>query len=173
MNADGTGVRRVTSDLAFNRDPEWMPAGDSLVFTRQQEGPAAIYRVWIGDRRLERLSQTGDRAMMPAVSPDGSHVAYTVGTPDGFQIFVLSLESRHERQITRVADGAIRPSWSRDGRYIFYTHLRHGPSQNGRVSLDDGSIESVASMPAHWVQDARSAPAGEWMAVALSPIRTR
>jgi TolB protein len=169
MSADGSDVRRVTMDMAWDRDPEWMPDGVSLVFTREENGPSAIYRVWPADGRVERVSRTDDRALMPAVSPDGKRVAYTVGTVDGFQIVVTDLRSGVERQITRVPEGAIRPSWSPDGQQLFFTRLGLGPSYVETASSEIEGSRPVVSDPAHRLDDARVANDARWMVLALRP----
>jgi len=60
----------------------------------------------------------------PAVSPDGSQIAYASPVEDGFEIFLMDIASENERQIT--SDGVVNwaPSWSPDGTRLVFTSER-------------------------------------------------
>lgn len=170
MAADGSGVIRVTDHAAPDQDPDWFPDGQSLVFTSEREGTGAIYRVWLADKRVERLSRTRDRAIMPAVSPDGRHVAYTVGTPRGFQIFVLDVQTGQERQLTRADEGACRPAWSRDGTRIAYVKLPpRAPSTLEVVAVASGEVQPLAAPAGLWSYYPTGTPADGPVAFSVSP----
>ena len=75
MDADGGNVTRLTDSAANDHDPVWMPDGKSLIFSSDRESRRDLYRLWIADKRVDRLTQhTVGRAIMPSVSPDGRFV---------------------------------------------------------------------------------------------------
>ena len=47
MNADGTGLLRVTRDLGEDRWPRWSPDGTKLIFSSNRDGKFAIYEIEI------------------------------------------------------------------------------------------------------------------------------
>jgi Tol biopolymer transport system component len=170
MHADGSGVVRVTSGRAWDQDPAWMPDGQSLVFTSEREGTGAIYRVYLADGRVERLSQTRDRAIMPAVSPDGRRVAYAVATARGFQIFVLDLASGEERQMTQVDEGACRPAWTRDGTRIAYVRMKGSePSWLDVLDVATGDVVPLVDARPLWSYYPAYSSDGRQVAFAVSP----
>jgi Tol biopolymer transport system component len=147
-----------------------MPDGQSLVFTSEREGTGAIYRVHLADGRVERLSQTRDRAIMPAVSPDGRRIAYAVATARGFQIFVLDLASGEERQMTRVDEGACRPAWSRDGSRIAYVRMKgNEPSWLEVLDVATGDVVPLVDARPMWSYYPAYSSDGRQVAFAVSP----
>ena len=60
MNADGTGVRRLTSDPGGAVMPTWSPDGKHIVFVSRRSGRSDIYVMDADGSNLRR--QTDDRA---------------------------------------------------------------------------------------------------------------
>jgi len=48
MNADGSGLVRLTRDLAEDSQPAWSPDGSKIIFSSSRNGKVAIYEVVIG-----------------------------------------------------------------------------------------------------------------------------
>lgn len=170
MNADGSDVRRLTDHAAWDQDPVWMPDSGSLVFTSERDGTGAIFRVHLQDGRVERLSRTRDRAIMPAVSPDGRHVAYAVATAHGFQITTLDMATGEERQVTHVDGGACRPAWSPDGRRIAYVRMQgEEPSWLEELDLASGTIRTLVDARPLWSYYPAYSADGTTVAFSVSP----
>jgi serine/threonine-protein kinase len=100
---------------------DW-PTEDVILF---QSYPAGTAEIWIYDFRVDSayvyLTSEG-RVLDPALSPDGSLVAYTeFGEVAG--IFVRSFPTPRQRElVVRGGDGrtVIEPRWSVDGNTIYY-----------------------------------------------------
>jgi TolB protein len=45
MNSDGSGLMRLTRDLADDQWPQWSPDGKKLMFVSNRTGKTAIYEV--------------------------------------------------------------------------------------------------------------------------------
>ena len=97
-----------------------MPDGQSVIFSSERDSRSDLYRVWLTDRRVDRLTQHFvGRAIMPSVSPDGKSVAFAAQTLQRlqfweFQIHVLDLATGKTRALDN-SGGACWPSWSPDG----------------------------------------------------------
>lgn len=174
MRADGSQVRRVTTDPGNDHDPSWMPDGQSIVFSSDRASRGDLYRVFLADGRTDRLtSNFVGRAIMPAVSPDGRRVAFAaqtlrVGAFWNFQVHLLDLATGGSEPVP-ASGGACWPSWSRDGRALFNVQLEREPSAIQRRDLATGAVSLAHANPSLWSYYPSVSPDGQWLALSLSP----
>src|SRR5437762_1089425 len=77
MNADGTGVTRLTNDNgSFDRQPAWSPACDRIAFTKDPGGNVEIYVMNADGTGATRLTNSVGYDEEPAWSPDGTRIAF-------------------------------------------------------------------------------------------------
>jgi Tol biopolymer transport system component len=174
MRADGTEVRRVTSDPGNDYDPSWLPDGQSLVFSSDRASRGDLYRVRMADGHTDRLTTNFvGRAIMPAVSPDGTRVAFAaqtlrVGAFWAFQVHLLDLASGRSEPLP-ASGGACWPAWSPDGRSLYNVQLDREPSVIQRRDLATGAVALAHANPSLWSYYPRVSPDGQWLVVSLSP----
>ncbi|MFC1552935.1 BamA/TamA family outer membrane protein, partial [Candidatus Latescibacterota bacterium] len=89
MNADGSGVERLTHGLFNDRGPDWSPDGKDVVFTSDRNGIANLYYVNIDDRTVTPLTNLLSGASSPDWSPDGTKIAFASFSEGGWDIHVL------------------------------------------------------------------------------------
>jgi TolB protein len=173
MDASGANVTRLT-DTANNHDPVWMPDGKSLLISSDRDSREDIYRVWLDDRRVERLTRhIVGRAIMPSVSADGRYVTYAAQTLQRlqfweFQIHVLDLTTGKIRALEQ-SGGTCWPSWSPDGRLIANVSLAKEPSTIQIRNADGSAAREIAVDPKRWAYYPEWSADGKWIALSVSP----
>jgi Tol biopolymer transport system component len=118
MNADGSGVRRVTPwAMKAGDHPDWSPDGKWIIFRSPEPGGLAgtdLFRVHPDGTGLQRLTNTGPNIEMlsASYSPDGKSIVYAStgrgGLPD---LFSMSRDGKAVRPITRTSVWDSGPDW--------------------------------------------------------------
>jgi Tol biopolymer transport system component/predicted Ser/Thr protein kinase len=122
IDARGGNPLQLTGDPATDTNPDWFPDGSDLVFASDRTGDVGIWKVnQMGGNPTLLLPQ----ADHPAISPDGTRVAFSRALPSGvYRIFVAPLaDPAQARQLTRTGAGTwnhSHPAWSPDSRLVCY-----------------------------------------------------
>ena len=162
INADGTGLRRLTDGM----EPAWSPDGKKVAFGRWRD-PRGLY-VIDEDGSNETLVFGWVAAKGPAWSPDGSRIAFTrwyggrdKDTEVCFWRFCWTLSADHwwKLGVVRLEDGyfhdllcyahSLSPTWSPDGSVIAYDsdfgiHLTNEEGTIGHVT-DDRTLFAIST----------------------------
>lgn len=170
MNADGSNVVRLTDHPAPEQGPAWAADGQSLFFTGTRDGRAEIYRVWLADKRVDRVTSGFDRAIMPAASPDGKYLAYAGQTIMYFQIFLMDLEKGTTQQITS-GGGACHPNFAHDSQELAFVRLDQEPSRLEAIRTSGSRV--VIADPKLWSYYPDYSSDGRYLAFSVSPEHHR
>jgi TolB protein len=174
MDANGSNVTRVTDHPANDFDPMWMPDGQSLIFSSERDSRSDLYRVWLNDRHVDRLTHHFvGRAIMPNVSPDGKSVAFAAQTLQrlqfwDFQVHVLDLATGKTRALDN-SGGACWPNWSPDGKQLANVLLAKEPSAIQIRNADGGGARELATDPKRWAYYPDWSKDGKLIALSVSP----
>lgn len=115
--------------------PAWAPDGKSVVFSGLAvSGYADLYRLWVTDGRLERLTNDRYQDSDPSVSPDGRQVVFSsdrtpFGPEGGRNLFLLDLASGSIRYLTYGDWQDDTPRWSPGSGRIWFSSSRDGTLQ--------------------------------------------
>lgn len=88
----------------------------------------------------------------PALSPDGSRIAYVVRTADREEdrnvdaLWTVGASSGEARQLTRGNADAV-PKWSPDGSRLAFLRAQDGPPQVWVLPADGGEAEQLTKLP--------------------------
>jgi hypothetical protein len=122
-------------ELVSILSPTWAPDRQSVVFSAlSMSGYSDLYRLWLADGRLERLTSDRYEDRDPSFSPDGARLVFasdrTAFGQDGARnLFVLDIASGRIDYLTYGAWRDDAPRWARESGRIFFTSDRDGTPQ--------------------------------------------
>jgi TolB protein len=116
INADGSGLRRVTSFEALRGRSDWSPDGAWMV---TYNGPAWKREVFIfrpDFTDVRQLTPAGGNSQGPGFSPDGKWVVFTAyfdhyGDDLGCEIYIIRTDGMDVRRLTDNAYCDYQPRW--------------------------------------------------------------
>jgi PKD repeat protein len=137
MNADGSGVRRVTFNEGFVGLPAWFRDGTSIAFDCEVDsGNTDICAIKTDGTSLVRLTSDPGTDSGAAVSPADGRIAFsTTRFGAGPEIAILNADGA----VSRLAASAFgwQPTWSPDGTHLAYVST--SITYTGRCYFGDGA----------------------------------
>ena len=100
-------------------------AEEQILFVSKRNGNQEIYRQPLGGRP-KRLTFEEVPDLDPALSPDGTKMAYVSTINRSFEIIVMDLKSGKRQQLTFERRSDLHPTWSPDGKRIAFASDRDG-----------------------------------------------
>src|SRR2546425_1076978 len=143
MNADGTGVTRVTNDPQVDGRPTFTADGQSIVFhSSRPAGKQEIWAVNLDGTGLTQLTRDSIN-FSPAVSPDGQTIAYVSVRDKNYDIWLMGRDGSNQRAFTRtLQQKESEPHFLRDGTLVYLVERKDGNrtvQQVVRADLTTGS----------------------------------
>lgn len=147
----GSGATSVLEDDTGPTSPSWSPDGGTIVFEtglgQEQTGSGArdVYAINVESGELTRLTDDPARDEYPALSPDGTKIAFTRQQGEVVDICLMNADGTGVTQLTSGEGIDLRPAWSPDGRNIAFERdadifvMTTGGS--GVTRLTEGSAE--------------------------------
>lgn len=145
MNADGSGLRRLTRHPGIDATPTWSPAGNQIAFTSDRSGSPQIYVIdaeGLGQpRRITTNESWADRATW-APAPY-NEIAYAGRSGPGYDIRIYDLATGEVRQITNGEGSNESPAYSPTGRHLAFTSTRSGKQQIFIIGRDGLGLRQI------------------------------
>ena len=128
MNADGSGVERLTHDpqASWGLSPAWSPDGSSIACGCGRSAEEGIFIMDLASGGMQLVSPEGQFAGQPSWSPDGAWIAYIVldlEKDDVSHLWVMAADGSGARQLTFAEAWDEGPTWSPDGTRIAFARL--------------------------------------------------
>jgi len=132
VGVDGTGLRRLTDDPAFDAQGALSPDGRSLAFVSSRSGQADVWILELATGALRNLTDHPGGDFRPAWSPDGQWIAFSSDrdstrpraafvTLHTAELYVVRADGTGLRRVTHGEGFSGSPRWTADGlRLVYY-----------------------------------------------------
>lgn len=120
INADGSGLTRLTTSLGYDKSPLWSPDGRSIAFTSVRYGGWDIWMMDADGSKPQRLTFDGAEKYPDAWSPDGNRIAVVSKQHGTYDVFILDMVSGEMSPLVVSSAVDVNAAWSPDGSRISF-----------------------------------------------------
>ena len=102
MNADGTGLTRLTTNAEEERSPAWSPDGRRIVYScrKGSNGTFETCVMSADGSRQQRLSTNDEQDLSATFSPDGTKILFQRRVDGAPQLFSMNADGTNPIQLT-------------------------------------------------------------------------
>ena len=139
-------VRREGGDI-FGRVPTWSADG-RIIYWECPFDKCGLYAIHTDGTNLTQLT-THENDTAPAVSPDGSQIAFMSDSSGNWEVYVISADAppaqtgQEPERLTRNAARDGLPTWSPDGRWLAFVSDRGGTWAVWAIRPDGSNLQKV------------------------------
>jgi Tol biopolymer transport system component len=162
VNADGSGLKRLTFDALGDCAAHWSPDGTQLVFARVLPNGKGVIATMSADGTGKETNLTHDVwvKFWPIYTPDGNQIVF-FSTTGGLisAVWIMDADGSHKQQLTAPAFEGFAYDVSPDGQHIVVINHQNTPRPTAIFHMDlDGKHLRRLTQPdnAHDVDPAYS-----------------
>jgi TolB protein len=169
--ADGSDLRRLTRNAAYDAEATVSSDGKRVVFTSTRDGDIELYTMNVDGSDVRRITRRVGYDGGAFFSPDGSRLVWRamypqtaadsvdylrllerrLVRPSRLELWVANADGSDPRQVTQLGAASFAPYFHPDGRRIIFASNQPNPRSRNfdlyLVSLDGSGLERVTSSP--------------------------
>lgn len=166
---DGSDLRQLTDNGAYNAEGTLSPDGKTIIFTSTRDGDIELYTMNVDGSNVRRLTNRVGYDGGAFFSPDGSKIIWRAGypataadsadylsllsqrlvRPSRVELWISDADGGNPRQITRLGGANFAPFFHPDGkRVIFSSNYENPRSRNFDlylIGLDGGGLTKITA----------------------------
>jgi Tol biopolymer transport system component len=140
MNSDGSSEAFLIDGFA----PSWAAHGKIAFIRKDASGNNDVWTINADKTGPTKVTNTLENEIDVSWSPDGTKMAFSRSSANGFDIWMMNSDGRDQRQLTK--GGGVDPSWSPDGKWIAFASDRWGKRNDiWAVRAEDGRETHLAT----------------------------
>ena len=135
----------VSYRKGLNSGADFFPGDKEMVLTLSRGGKANIYKMPADGSSATPLTNgpAGAMNVEPAVSPDGSQIAFSSDRSGRPMIYVMNASGSNPRRITFAGKYNSTPAWSPDGKTLAFAGYKSGHFDIYTISADGKGIKKL------------------------------
>ncbi|HEX7051150.1 MAG TPA: Ig-like domain-containing protein [Longimicrobiales bacterium] len=123
INADGSGLTRLTFAAGDDAWPTWSPDGGRIAFRTSRDANEEIYVMNADGSDPTNVTNDAGDDYRPSWSPDGMKIAFESTRDGNYEVYVVNADGSGLQNLTNDPGADFEPVWSPDGKRIaFYSH---------------------------------------------------
>jgi len=135
----------LNAPRARARNPSWSPDGRWLVAESDAKNFSDVVRLEPKQDTAEKyLTKAREGSFEPAVSPDGTEIAFVSSREGDPEIFVMRADGSNVRRITAFYQEDREPKWSPDGKWLSFISNREGRDRYFLVRPDGTQLRALS-----------------------------
>jgi uncharacterized protein YjdB len=171
IDADGTGVARLTNAPAADGAPSFTADGQAVLFHSQRTGHRQIFVQAITGSDAIQLTQEPAENFAPTASPDGELIAFVSNRDGNEDIWLMARDGSNQRNFTKSPQVRERsPHFLRDGSLAFLLQGKDGGrtvTQVVKADLATGRMTPITGTDLV-ITDFAISPGGDLLALVVN-----
>jgi uncharacterized membrane protein len=149
LNADGSGLQRLTNDPANDQFPSWSPDGQWIAFTSDRDGNQEIYKIRVDGSELLNLSNNPANDYQPDWydHPEflgiTEEILFTSDRDGNHEVYVMQVDGSQQLNLTNHPSNDSFPAGTSIGNRIAFSSDREG---NQEIFVMDRNGENLVNL---------------------------
>jgi TolB protein len=126
-------------------------AAEILAYYSGREGNYEIFTINPDGSNQQQLTSNNADDQCPAISPDGTQIAFSSDQSGEFDLYVMSIDGSGLTRLSNTPQRETHPEWSPDGTSILFARFPPGSWEGGDIfvmNADGGNEQQLTTDPA-------------------------
>lgn len=148
-------LQPIFQDKSIDLSPCWSPDGKYLFFASDRTGIYNIFAFSLSDKKLYQVTNVLGGAFQPAISPDGTQLAFISYHSTGYELHLMNNANPGSSQWTEVKTECVEPKIMAVTAAQFNKDLNTSPNSKNNYPIHPYNSLSSFWPPTYWIPAAQ------------------